>query len=183
MAVVIGGKSDEETKKELKRQKDAEYRRNKRASEKAKKQTVAPITETVLDETQIKLLLISMSSILASRPDMEQWMLSESEVNQIVKPLVNIIAKSESASSLAQHSDAIALVIASLTIIAPRIIITLTKKKTKKEVKKNVTNIKLADDRNKVGKVAESDRTNNVGNADYSQIANDPIFGAVPSVG
>ena len=81
-------------------------------------------------------------SMVSSRPGQEHWLLLDSEVKAIAEPLTNILKDSNAFSSISEHSNAVALVIACITIILPRTIKSITdiskKKKKEKEVKKNV---------------------------------------------
>lgn len=75
---------------------------------------------TALNSDQISALILSMSSIVASRPDMQIWQLSQAEATQLATPISNMIAKSEKLQNMGEYADAIALVTASLVIFAPR---------------------------------------------------------------
>ena len=80
--------------------------------------------------------------MVSSRQGQEHWLLLDSEVKALAEPLTNILKDSEAFSSISEHSNAVALVIACITIILPRTIKSITdiskKKKKEKEVKKNV---------------------------------------------
>lgn len=69
---------------------------------------------------QLSALILSMSSIVASRPDMQIWQLSAAEANQLATPISNMIAKSEKLQNMGEYADAISLVTASMIIFAPR---------------------------------------------------------------
>ena len=92
--------------------------------------------KTSFDSKQISAFIVAVSSMVASREGMQHWLISESEAEQISKPLSNIIAKSEQLKVLGEHADAFALVTACLMIFAPRLIVTLQINKSKKGVKK-----------------------------------------------
>lgn len=91
-------------------------RKKKTTTKKKQEQTPA------FDSKQITALLVSVSAVIASRPNMQMFALSEMEAEQIATPLSNIFAKSEKLSKVNEHADAIALVSACLIIMLPRII-------------------------------------------------------------
>ena len=80
--------------------------------------------------------------MVSSREGQEHWLLLDSEVKAISEPLTNILKDSNAFNSISEHSNAVALVIACITIILPRTIKSISdinkKKKKEKEVKKNV---------------------------------------------
>ncbi|WP_145681815.1 hypothetical protein [Bacillus licheniformis] len=90
-----------------------------------------------VDAGQLKMLLMTTTAIIASRPGMEDFMLSEQEADQICAPLSNIMARSEGVAGVAgEYADHIALVIACFTIFVPKFLMWKSKQ-PKKEVKKN----------------------------------------------
>ena len=99
-------------------------------------------TKEVIDTNQIETLIKTVSVMISSRDGQEHWLLLDSEVKAIAEPLTNILKESNAFSSISEHSNAVALVIACITIILPRTIKSVTdinaKKKKKREVKKNV---------------------------------------------
>lgn len=127
---------------------------------------------------QISAVIQSMSALIASRPNMEQWIISKEEADSIAIPLNNLVAESEAFAKVAEHSDAFALIFACATVLLPRVMITIDKKKTeekKKGVTKNAGN-------NENGKTVSNDRPNvkqsaSLGKADDINI---PAF--VPSI-
>ena len=130
--------------KELeKRRKRAEAQKQRRIKAKEKKDGVTAKPKSKADPTQIKILLSTVSMIAASKEGMEEWALSEVEIDQIAKPLANILSKYEGISNIStEYADHLALVIAAFTIFFPRILVTLQKRKNKKpkEVKVNARN-------------------------------------------
>lgn len=92
---------------------------------------------TSFDTKQISAFIVAVSSMVASREGMTHWLITETEAEQIAKPLSNIIAKSEHLKGLGEHADSFALISACLMIFAPRIFITLQSNKSKKGVKKD----------------------------------------------
>ena len=99
-------------------------------------------TKEVIETNQIETLIKTVSVMVSSRPGQEHWLLLDSEVKAIAEPLANILKDSNAFSSISEHSNAVALVVACITIILPRTIKSITdiskKKKKEKEVKKNV---------------------------------------------
>ena len=75
---------------------------------------------TTFNASQLSALIVSLSAIVASRPGLEMFVISEIEAQQIATPLANMIAKSEQLSQLSEHADALALVTATFVIMAPR---------------------------------------------------------------
>lgn len=88
-----------------------------------------------MDMTQFDALIIGLTDYVASRPNCAHWKMTEKEVQSITEPLGNIIAKSDYMNQIAEHSDAIALVIACGTIFIPRIVITANIQKEKRPKK------------------------------------------------
>ena len=144
LVTVETGLSEEERKKAERNAK----RRERYAKQKAENgQTVKPrkvngtkkqTNEPPINTEQINALVVSLSAIIASRPNCEHWLLTESEVDAITKPLVAIIAESEKLEIIAQNSNQIALAVACVSVFAPRIMVTVAKLKTEKEKEKNV---------------------------------------------
>lgn len=99
-------------------------------------------SKEVIDTSQIETLIKTVSVMVSSRKGQEHWLLLDSEVKAIAEPLTNILKDSNAFSSISEHSNAVALVIACITIILPRTIKSVTdinaKKKKKREVLKNV---------------------------------------------
>ena len=106
-------------------------------AEPKKKQTRTPRKKkkeepTAFNAEQITALLVSVSTILASREGFEMFALSSLEAEQIATPIANMIAKSENLAGLGEHADAIALVTACLVIFAPKIMLYFDSQKKKK---------------------------------------------------
>ena len=104
-------------------------------------QTKKQNNEPPFDREQINGLIVGLSAIIASRPNCEQWLLSESEVDAITKPLCAIIAESEKLEVIAQNSNQIALGVACVSVFAPRLLVTVQKAKEEKEKKKDVRKV------------------------------------------
>ena len=141
---VISTMADVEEEKRLERNRKRRERYAKQKAEgtqKPKKVNTKKAKE-VIDTTQIETLIKTISVMLSSRQGQEHWLLLDSEVKALAEPLTNILKDSNAFSSISEHSNAVALVIACITIILPRTIKSITdiskKKKKEKEVKKNV---------------------------------------------
>lgn len=74
-----------------------------------------------VDHTHLSILLVTVTGIIASRPNMLPFAFTMEEANQIALPLSNILAKNEGfAAATNEYADHIALVIAAATIIIPK---------------------------------------------------------------
>lgn len=98
--------------------------------------------EPTFDTSQIDALFLGLTDYIASRPNMSHWKMTEKEVKSITEPLGNMIAKSEQLAKISEHSDAIALTLAVVTIFAPRIFISVQMSNEAKKMKKAGYNIK-----------------------------------------
>lgn len=87
---------------------------------------------------QIASVLTTVSTLIASRPNMAHWQLTPSEVESIATPLSNILEESEAFKGLSEHSDAVALTIACITILLPRIVISSVQSKERRKKNGNV---------------------------------------------
>lgn len=116
-------------RRELYAQKQAEA--GKKPKKVNEKKAVQPQVAT---SDQIGALLGTVSMIVASRPNMAHWQLTPKEIESISTPLSNMIAKSEALEAMAEHSDALALATACITIVVPRAVISISQMK---EVKKH----------------------------------------------
>ena len=133
---------EEEKRLERNRKRRERYAKQKAEGTQKPKKVNTKKTKDVIDTTQIETLIKTISVMVSSRPGQEHWLLLDSEVKAISEPLTNILKDSNAFSSISEHSNAVALVIACITIILPRTIKSITdiskKKKKEKEVKKNV---------------------------------------------
>ena len=133
---------EEEKRLERNRKRRERYAKQKAEGTQKPKKVNTKKTKDVIDTTQIETLIKTISVMVSSRPGQEHWLLLDSEVKALAEPLTNILKDSDAFSSISEHSNAVALVIACITIILPRTIKSITdiskKKKKEKEVKKNV---------------------------------------------
>ena len=133
---------EEEKRLERNRKRRERYAKQKAEGTQKPKKVNTKKTKEVIDTTQIETLIKTVSVMVSSRPGQEHWLLLDSEVKAIAEPLTNILKDSNAFNSISEHSNAVALVIACITIILPRTIKSITdiskKKKKEKEVRKNV---------------------------------------------
>ena len=133
---------EEEKRLERNRKRRERYAKQKAEGTQKPKKVNTKKAKDVIDTNQIETLIKTISVMVSSRPGQEHWLLLDSEVKAIADPLTNILKDSNAFNSISEHSNAVALVIACITIILPRTIKSITdiskKKKKEKEVKKNV---------------------------------------------
>ena len=133
---------EEEKRLERNRKRRERYAKQKAEGTQKPKKVNTKKTKEVIETSQIETLIKTLSVMVSSRQGQEHWLLLDSEVKAISEPLTNILKDSNAFSSISEHSNAVALVVACITIILPRTIKSITdinkKKKKEKEVKKNV---------------------------------------------
>lgn len=133
---------EEEKRLERNRKRRERYAKQKAEGTQKPKKVNTKKAKEIIDTTQIETLIKTISVMVSSRPGQEHWLLLDSEVKALAEPLTNILKDSNAFNSISEHSNAVALVIACITIILPRTIKSITdiskKKKKEKEVKKNV---------------------------------------------
>ena len=133
---------EEEKRLERNRKRRERYAKQKAEGTQKPKKVNTKKTKEIIDTNQIETLIKTISVMVSSRQGQEHWLLLDSEVKALAEPLTNILKDSSAFSSISEHSNAVALVIACITIILPRTIKSITdiskKKKKEKEVKKNV---------------------------------------------
>ena len=133
---------EEEKRLERNRKRRERYAKQKAEGTQKPKKVNTKKSKEVIDTNQIETLIKTVSVMVSSRQGQEHWLLLDSEVKAIAEPLTNILKDSNAFSSISEHSNAVALVIACITIILPRTIKSISdiskKKKKEKEVKKNV---------------------------------------------
>lgn len=124
--------SEEEKKLEEKRAKDRERkarsRANAKSSPRSKGKTKAPSMEIL----QLKPILMTVSTMVATREGFEIWALSETEINTLCEPIENMLAKTAALEKVGENSDAIALAIACFTIFVPKFLMWNATRKQKK---------------------------------------------------
>lgn len=119
----------EEEKKAKQRERQRKYREQKKAQA-ATTGTKKKSAAKKADASQLNFLLLTISNVMASRPGMEMWKLTNEEVDSIAEPLANMMARNEAvANALEEHGDAIALVTAIAMIAFPRVMMMMAAKK------------------------------------------------------
>ena len=133
---------EEEKRLERNRKRRERYAKQKAEGTQKPKKVNTKKAKEVIDTNQIETLIKTISVMVSSRAGQEHWLLLDSEVKALAEPLTNILKDSNAFNSISEHSNAVALVIACITIILPRTIKSITdiskKKKKENEVKKNV---------------------------------------------
>lgn len=164
------------TEEEKKAERNAR-RRERYAQKKAEGgQTVKPRKvkagkPNTFDTKQLDTMIMAMSSIVASRPNMSHWQLDEKEVQSITTPLAGILAESELMSKLNDNSNQIALAVACVSVFAPRVMVTVAQMSEKKKTKVNVREVKN-NDKNRVSKTDDkvADSGNRGGTSDTTPV-------------
>ena len=94
--------------------------------------------EETVDATQLNTLIKTVSGLVASRPGNAHWMLSDKEIDSITTPLVAMLKEMEVIEKVAEHSNALALSVACISVFAPRVMITVNQKKEVKKVEREL---------------------------------------------
>ena len=174
--VTVNDGLTEEEKKRIERNEKRRERYHAQKSEggqvsKPRKVNKAKKNEPVspVSKEQFVNLLVSTSAVVASRPNCQHWLLTEAEAESIVKPLMAIIAESEKLELITKNSNQIALVIACITVIAPRLFITIQQNKTtpRKEKKPHGKVATQTTNNQEVNRADAKDTTSNGTNNDY----------------
>ena len=126
---------------------------------------------------QLSALILSMSTIVASKQGMEIWALRPEEATQLATPIANMIAKSEALKNMGEYADAISLVTASLVIFAPRAMMYHEMNKQKK-IQQN-GGVKLVRKENESRRSAEKPNRTDAPDGEKSSSS---IFDAVPAI-
>lgn len=136
--VILPTMTPEEKKKEQARIR-AKKAREKKKAEKAAAEKAAS-SKDMFNNEQLSALLVTLSGVLAARPGFEHWALKDYEAKQIVTPLCNIVKANTKLEDLGKYADHIALTIACVTILVPRIITSLQLLAAERAKKKEVLN-------------------------------------------
>ena len=148
-----------------------------------KKQTRKPKQKkqepTSFNSEQISALIVSVSSIAASRPGLEMFAITKLEADQIAAPLSSMIAKNESLKGLSEHADAIALVTACFVVMVPRIMLYFDAQKAKQAKAAGGVKLVRTDEKRKTS----GNGGNNVGTAPDA-VPHDvpPLFAELPAI-
>ena len=139
--IYLSGDKDEQKRVLHNARKRARYAKNKEQTtgeapkpRKVNNTKTKAKAEAPIDVTQLNLIFMGISTAVASRPNCEHWLLTEQEINSITVPLSKMLAESTIFSGMGEYSNQIALVMACVTVFAPRLLLTVQKTK---EVKRN----------------------------------------------
>ena len=144
--IMLPTMTDEEKKKLKERERAKRYREKKKAEKQAQAQPVE-----MFNNEQLVALVVTLSGLIAARPGCQHWQLTQPEAQQLVTPICNIVKANTNIQDLGKYADHIALVIACVTILLPRAIISIQQLAQQRGKKKEVV-------RNgyETGKTAES---------------------------
>lgn len=129
--------TDEQKREERNRRRRERYAEQKGTIPKPRKVRKTKTANTI-DTTEIDKVLCNISTIVASRPNMAHWQLSEQEVHTITQPLGNILQKYGLFDKVTENSNEIALVVACVSVFAPRIMVSVAVAKQNAKPKENV---------------------------------------------
>jgi hypothetical protein len=116
-----------------------------------------PKKETILKTEDLNAILQGVFGLVALKGG-EHWTINNKESEMISKPLLNIIEKLDLAEKISNISDGTALVIAILTIVAPRVIVSVHQSKQKKD---GIQVLNGGGDNDKIAKVTDNSRKDN----------------------
>lgn len=129
--------TDEQKREERNRRRRERYAEQKGTTAKPRKVRKSK-TANVIDTTEIDKMLCNLSTIVASRPNMAHWQLTEQEVHTITQPLGNILQKYGLFDKVTENSNEIALAVACVSVFAPRIMVSVAVAKQNAKQKENV---------------------------------------------
>lgn len=129
--------TDEQKREERNRRRRERYAEQKGTTPKPRKVRKSK-TANSIDTTEIDKVLCNISTIVASRPNMAHWQLSEQEVHTITQPLGNILQKYGLFDKVTENSNEIALVVACVSVFVPRIMVSVSVAKQNAKPKENV---------------------------------------------
>mgnify|MGYP003291233990 CR=1 FL=1 len=114
--------------------------------------------DDAIDTTQMNIIIKTISSLIAARPNCSHWMLTDAEIQSITTPLAKMMEESEIFNKIGEHSNQIALVTACVTVFVPRII------QTTMIVKENKKHVRQVREQGNKGKVVELNRQHDTDN-------------------
>lgn len=184
----------EEDKKAKARERQRAYREKKKANGTAPSTKKTSVAASKADATQLKILLLTISNVMATRPGMEMWQLTPAEVDSIAQPLSNMMAKNEAVTSaLEEHGDALALITAIAMIAFPRVMTMMAQRKETPKIKHPAVEEVKDNATSKRGKPSESSNANATdgGSHDTSggrstgsrQVTGGSLHSIVPAIG
>lgn len=109
--------------------------------EKPRKKRVTKKQKTDANVENISGLLVSVSGVIASRPNMEYWKISDVEAQTIAEPLQKVLENYSMSEKLGKYADHIALATACCTVFAPRIMVSVSMEKQKRKKEKEAKEI------------------------------------------
>ncbi len=147
---MVNNEKNEQFEKELKKYNKKKEERKKAGIEQSEPISVIPNDEkaepvkkkrttrrrkkkTTVESESIEKLLMTVTGVIATRPNMKVWEMQPKEAKAIAEPLAEVLDKYNLASGIAENSAEISLVIASLSFVAPRVLITVSQRKEKKK--------------------------------------------------
>ena len=86
-----------------------------------------------MDSESVEKLLLTVSSVVATRKGLEHWQLSKQECKTIAEPLVEVMDKYDVSKTFADNAPEIALAVACFSVAVPRVMISAQKRKVKNE--------------------------------------------------
>lgn len=148
----------------------------------ARKRTPRKPAKKKADTTQLKMLVLTISGLVASRPGMEVWNMTPEEVDQIIEPLGNIMAKHDVGAAASEYADYIALVMAAFVIFIPKYLMWKATRPKKEKRKLNVKRPASTTD-NEGRKIADSSTGDASGNAINGTDFGGQLHDLMPAVG
>lgn len=109
--------------------------------EKPRKKRVTKKQKTDANVENISGLLVSVSGVIASRPNMSYWKISEAEAQTIAEPLQKVLENYSMSEKLGKYADHIALATACCTVFAPRIVMSVSMEKERRKKEKEAKEI------------------------------------------
>ena len=100
-----------------------------------RKRTVRTVRKkkTTVDSESVEKLLLTVSSIVATRKGCEHWQLTKQECKTIAEPLVEVMDKYDISKTFADNAPEIALAVACISVATPRVMISAQKRKVRKD--------------------------------------------------
>jgi hypothetical protein len=129
------------------------------------------------------MLLLTVSGIISSKPNMQPFALTMEEVEQIAEPLTSIMAKNDGLSEVAgEYADHIALLLACFTIFVPKYLVWKSMQPKKEEKKGSVQRAETSK-RNETRQVKPGHRqTDRPATSDGENLSGD-LHSFIPAIG
>ena len=86
--------------------------------------TKAKAQKPVFEADQLDAIIVAVFDLIASRPNMGVWKITKQEAHSISVPLCEVLAKYDQLNTFTQNSAEIALIVACISIMVPRVIAT-----------------------------------------------------------